>query len=269
MTSGFCDGNDDARFQRCLINNLPAITFFSTSPPSKTNMSPPPTSPTIAEPLPDTLLPPNPAPHPDETLAPEKPSMINLATPAPLPRPSTLTIPNAPAQNPPAKGVPACTPAANATPSAGRRDGDAESGGVKGIDLSEFDPYATTPGPSIAANGKKRDGTVEDEPEPLESLQEKQDANANVRIEQGVDMAPTGSSQDAAARQPSEREQASNRPATPGASTEGDQEASDKDKEPVFNFQGFLKDLKLKSAEPVARYLKRCVLFLLRDRHEY
>lgn len=118
-----------------------------------------------------------------------------------------------------------------------------------------------TPGPSIAANGKKRDGTVEDEPEPLKSLQEKQDANANVRIEQGVDMAPTGSSQDAAARQPSEREQASNRPATPGASTEGDQEASDKDKEPVFNFQGFLKDLKLKSAEPVARYLKRCVLF--------
>jgi len=27
--------------------------------------------------------------------------------------------------------------------------------------------------------------------------------------------------------------------------------------EPAFNFSGFLKDLRTKSAEPVARYLKR------------
>jgi hypothetical protein len=34
----------------------------------------------------------------------------------------------------------------------------------------------------------------------------------------------------------------------------------DKDKdEPVFNFSGFLRDLRTKPAEPIARYLKRSV----------
>lgn len=201
--------------------------------------------------------------------------MNNLATPAPPPRPSTLTAPDAPAQNPPVKGIPASTPAANATPLAGggRGDDDTESGGVvkgKGIDLSEFDPYATTTtttaalGPAFA--GKKKKKKKSDDPvgleEPLKRLQGKEDGNAR-RAEQSVDMAPTGSSQDAARRFGlGEREQASNKPMTPGTSTEKDEDASEKDKEPAFNFQGFLKDLKLKSAEPVARYLKRCVLFL-------
>lgn len=97
--------------------------------------------------------------------------------------------------------------------------------------------------------------------EPLKRLQEKEDRNAR-RVEQSVEMAPTGSSQDAARRFGlGEREQASNKPMTRGTSTERDEEAGEKDKEPAFNFQGFLKDLKLKSAEPVARYLKRCVRF--------
>lgn len=196
--------------------------------------------------------------------------MNNLATPAPPPRPSTLTAPAAPAQNPPVKGIPASTPAANATPLAGggRGDDDTESGGVvkgKGIDLSEFDPYATTTtalgsASAVKKKKKKSDDAVGLE-EPLKRLQEKEDRNAR-RVEQSVEMAPTGSSQDAARRFGlGKREQASNKPMTPGTSTERDEEAGEKDKEPAFNFQGFLKDLKLKSAEPVARYLKRCVLF--------
>ncbi|OXG78838.1 vacuolar protein sorting-associated protein 9 [Cryptococcus neoformans var. grubii Br795] len=244
---------------------------FPRRPHLKPNMSPPPTPPTVTEPS-SNPLPSNPDPapaHPDETLAAEKPSMNNLATPAPPPRPSTLTAPDAPAQNPPVKGIPASTPAANATPLAGggRGDDDAESGGVvkgKSIDLSEFDPYATTTTTTTRALGsafagrkkkKKSDDAVGLE-EPLKRLQEKEEGNAR-RVEQSVDMAPTGSSQDAARRFGlGEREQASNKPMTPGTSTERDEEASEKDKEPAFNFQGFLKDLKLKSAEPVARYLK-------------
>ncbi|ADV23481.1 Hypothetical protein CGB_G3250C [Cryptococcus gattii WM276] len=196
-------------------------------------------NPPAATESPSDPLPLNAARHPDGTLAaPEQPSVSsssssssssgssssNLATPAPPSRPSTLAIPNAPMQNPPAKGIPAATPASNATPV------------LKGLQA-------------------KQDGD-----------QEKQEENVKVE-ERGVDvdMSPTGPSQTVAARPPSKRQvQASNnnRPTTPAAapgsstSTTRDQEASDKEKEPVFNFQGFLKDLKQKSAEPVARYLK-------------
>lgn len=268
-----------ARFQRIagIINNISSCCFSTLSHLS--NMNPP-----AATESPSDPLPPNAARHPDGTLvAPEQPSVsINsssssssyLATPAPPSRPSTLLIPNAPMQNPPAKGIPAATPASNATPLVGK--GDAETGeGVKGIDLSEFDPYAT-PGPTttISARAKKSggdDGAVN----VLKGLQAKQDGDQekqqkNVRVEeQGVDvaMSPAGPSQTVAARPASKRQvQASNnnRPTTPApapgsTSTAKDQEASDKEKEPVFNFQGFLKDLKQKTAEPVARYLKRCV----------
>lgn len=166
----------------------------------------------------------------------------------------------------------------------GRGDAETERGGsVKGIDLSEFDPYAT-PGPTTTISGgakKSSSGGGGDEAvDVLKGLQAKQDGDQekqeeNVRVEEqgvDVDMSPTGPSQTVAARPPSKRQvQASNnnRPTTPApapapapgsTSTVRDQEASDKEKEPVFNFQGFLKDLKQKSAEPVARYLKRCVL---------
>lgn len=250
-------------------------------------------NPPAATESPSDPLPLNAARHPDGTLAaPEQPSVSsssssssssgssNLATPAPPSRPSILAIPNAPMQNPPAKGIPAATPASNATPLVGR--GDAETGGsVKGIvDLSEFDPYAT-PGPTtttISAGAKKNSSGGGDRAvSVLKGLQAKQDGDQekqeeNVKVEErgvDVDMSPTGPSQTVAARPPSKRQvQASNnnRPTTPAAapgsstSTTRDQEASDKEKEPVFNFQGFLKDLKQKSAEPVARYLKRCVL---------
>lgn len=274
-----------ARFQRIagIINNISSCCFSTLSHLS--NMNPP-----AATESPSDPLPPNAARHPDGTLvAPEQPSVsINsssssssyLATPAPPSRPSTLHIPNAPMQNPPAKGIPAATPASNATPLVGR--GDAETGeGVKGIDLSEFDPYAT-PGPTttISARAKKSGGGGggggDDEAvNVLKGLQAKQDGDQekqekNVRVEEqgvDVDMSPAGPSQTVAARPASKRQvQASNnnRPTTPApapgsTSTAKDQEASDKEKEPVFNFQGFLKDLKQKSAEPVARYLKRCV----------
>lgn len=255
-------------------------------------MNPPAATESLSDPLP-----PNAARRPDGTLAaPEQPSVSsssssssNLATPAPPSRPSTLAIPNAPMQNPAAKGIPAATPASNATPLVGR--GDAETGeSVKGIvDLSEFDPYAT-PGPTttISAGAKKSSsggggggggGGADEAVKALKGLQAKQDGDQekqeeNVRVEEqgvDVDMSPTGPSQTVAARPPSKRQvQASNNnrpttpapaPATGSTSTARDQEASDKEKEPVFNFQGFLKDLKQKSAEPVARYLKRCVSF--------
>jgi len=38
-----------------------------------------------------------------------------------------------------------------------------------------------------------------------------------------------------------------------------DREEDEETQEPTFNFSGFLKDLRMKSAEPIAKYLKRYV----------
>jgi len=53
----------------------------------------------------------------------------------------------------------------------------------------------------------------------------------------------------------------------PGPSTPRNGERQEREEvveqEPTFNFSGFLKDLRMKSAEPIAKYLKRYVKFIL------
>ena len=53
----------------------------------------------------------------------------------------------------------------------------------------------------------------------------------------------------------------------PGPSTPRSGERQEREEvveqEPTFNFSGFLKDLRMKSAEPIAKYLKRFVSSLL------
>jgi hypothetical protein len=51
-------------------------------------------------------------------------------------------------------------------------------------------------------------------------------------------------------------------PSTPRAAGQGGVERQEEEvveQEPTFNFSGFLKDLRMKSAEPIAKYLKRYV----------
>lgn len=56
-------------------------------------------------------------------------------------------------------------------------------------------------------------------------------------------------------------------PSTPRPGRERQQQPQDREEEeetqePTFNFSGFLKDLRMKSAEPIAKYLKRYVRLL-------
>lgn len=54
-------------------------------------------------------------------------------------------------------------------------------------------------------------------------------------------------------------------PSTPGrqgrGEGEGEGQVEKEEQEPTFNFSGFLKDLRMKSAEPIAKYLKSYVSF--------
>ena len=55
----------------------------------------------------------------------------------------------------------------------------------------------------------------------------------------------------------------------PGPSTPRSGERQEREEvveqEPTFNFSGFLKDLRMKSAEPIAKYLKRYVVLLEKE----
>ncbi|WVQ80064.1 hypothetical protein IAT38_002165 [Cryptococcus sp. DSM 104549] len=193
--------------------------------------------------------------------APTAPDPAALKTPAP-PRSITPLIPNAPAHPPPAKGLPARTPAGNATPSVTSGFGAAG----EGVDLAEFDPYATpAPAPTASAAEVKDGGGKGKEKAPGRVTV----VSADVREGPGgVAMSPTASgSGSAGGSARASLEGGRPRAGTPGTPArvaggeggnggEGGDGEEKEDKEPAFNFSGFLKDLKMKSAEPVARYLK-------------
>nr|ODN91886.1 vacuolar protein sorting-associated protein 9 [Cryptococcus depauperatus CBS 7841] len=168
---------------------------------------------------------------------------LPLTTPAPS-RPSTVTLtaPDAPAHAPPAKGLPTATPASSVTPSAGRQ-GQIHD---RAIDLAEFDPYATPASAPMLA--------IQEQPEQAE---EKEEAKVTV---QSTAMTPSNSSQGHERRENGIVSDVRSQTQEQEGQQEqlGEQEV--RNKEAVFNFSEFLKDLKQKSAEPVAKYLKSFLL---------
>jgi hypothetical protein len=145
---------------------------------------------------------------------------LPLQTPAPgagYNRSSSPLVPDAPAPKPVPRELPTSTPANSTTPM--------PSGQGRGMmDISEFDPLAT---PSAPVEG----GGGEETPVPGPS-----NPNPNPMVARA--------------------------PATPsrvtgGATSTSTPEASTEIEGTTFNFSGFLKDLRTKGAEPIAKYLKR------------
>lgn len=145
---------------------------------------------------------------------------LPLQTPAPgagYNRSSSPLVPNAPAPKPVPRELPTSTPANSTTPM--------PSGQGRGMmDISEFDPFAT---PSAGAEGGG--GEVTPVPGP---------SNPNPNL--AVSRAPATPSR-----------------ASGGVVSTSTPEASTEIEGTTFNFSGFLKDLRTKGAEPIAKYLKR------------
>ncbi|WVQ71948.1 hypothetical protein IAR50_001490 [Cryptococcus sp. DSM 104548] len=161
----------------------------------------------------------------------------NLKTPAPSRSSAALSAPNAPAPNPALQAPPAQTPLSSATPA----PGGGNAGAGLGVDLAEFDPYAT-PAPSnssAAGKGKEKEKDAS--------------AGSKVNVEESQAMTPRSSSQGRARASEATGRQ---HPEASGERGEGQEEEEEEPNQPQFNFSEFLKDLKMKSAEPVARYLK-------------
>lgn len=114
-------------------------------------------------------------------------------------------------------------------------------------DISEFDPFSPVPPtPSPAAS------TQPDEPEtPVGNAATNAAAGAIQAISNVFRRQPIASSST-----PSHSRNAS-QAGSIRSSGDADDTVATKDKEPSFDFQGFLAQLRLRSAEPVARYLKR------------
>ncbi|ODO10996.1 hypothetical protein I350_01596 [Cryptococcus amylolentus CBS 6273] len=147
-----------------------------------------------------------------------------------------LSAPNAPGPNLALQAPPAQTPASSATPAPG---GGSAAG--MGVDLAEFDPYAT-PVPSSSESGQEKEKDAS--------------ARSKVKVEESHAMTPTSSSQ---GRARASETAAGKRPEGSVSEVERgaeEEEEAEELKEPQFNFSEFLKDLKMKSADPVARYLK-------------
>jgi len=93
------------------------------------------------------------------------------------------------------------------------------------MDISEFDPFATpAPGPA------KKDA---------------EEISIPTTTQSGAGAGPGPSTPRPAGRERQQQPQ--------------DREEEEETQEPTFNFSGFLKDLRMKSAEPIAKYLKRYV----------
>ncbi|WWD19140.1 hypothetical protein CI109_103598 [Kwoniella shandongensis] len=144
-------------------------------------------------------------------------SNVPMKTPAP-PRSGEIIVPDAPSHPPPAKGLPISTPSTSLTPTIGRSERERTQ---TDVDLTEFDPFAT-PSTSTASTST-----------PVRKTDEQQSASI-----------PTTSASAIASGSGGET------PRRTGSSS------GQEPQEPSFNFSGFLKDLKLKSADPIARYLK-------------
>ncbi|KAK8854715.1 hypothetical protein IAR55_003454 [Kwoniella newhampshirensis] len=157
-------------------------------------------------------------------------SAIALPMTTPAPHRSAPIVPDAPSHPPPAKGLPLSTPSSSLTPTVSGGGRTAQSD----IDLTEFDPFATP------ASG---------------SSKSKSDANA-VIIETPVRRSEDTPSRIVDTPGPSVGMEASTSEGGSGTGSGMIRKQGTGEGEPAFNFSGFLKDLKLKSAEPIARYLK-------------
>ena len=165
---------------------------------------------------------------PDQTGAgPSQP--VEPATPAPSNR--VEVVPAAPPHALPARDLPTATPSTSATPTT-----------RPGPDISEFDPFATPMPGSTQGQERARPAL---QPSPLA---------------QSTPVHTTAARQEAAAQSPSRQTRGGSAGSSDGAAVTlpGATTTDSGLSEPAFNFSGFLKDLRLKSAEPVARYLKRC-----------
>lgn len=161
--------------------------------------------------------------HADLLSLPLKDSPANAPT-TPAPGFRSPTLPQAPAPRLPSKDLPTATPATSHTPT---------SRGT-GPDVSEFDPFATAQTPSTPAETHSPAGP---------STPRRTQATA-FGLQPREAHVPASSNHAAPDRVSSPR---------PGSQ----RVRSGDNGEPAFNFPGFLKDLRTKSAEPIARYLKR------------
>ncbi|OCF38906.1 hypothetical protein I317_07320 [Kwoniella heveanensis CBS 569] len=214
--------------------------------------------------------------------APPPQPTLPLSTPLPPSRnvdssaPGPALIPDAPRHQPPVKGLPLSTPASSATPTMAGLSKQSHSG----LDLAEFDPFATpAPAPASASAsvatgagaGAKASSNLVPSPStpakpssssavttaataaPISSNATPSSASSQSQKDSGGAITPRR-------RQPSdvEREDQGGQSGvidTPAGAAGGGSGAG-AEKEASFNFSGFLKDLRTKSAEPVAKYLK-------------
>jgi hypothetical protein len=139
------------------------------------------------------------------------------------------------------------------------------------IDISEFDPFASTP--SIKSyttpiNIQTNDNTPTIILGPISSTSNKPPALPTRKITTLSSVIASPSPTSRALPSPKAPQQISTGPIDGSGDGNGTAEREDIPQTPigpVFDFQGFLTDLRGKSAESVARYLKRCVRqFLLK-----
>lgn len=142
-----------------------------------------------------------------------------VSTPAPQ---RQTDPPPAPAHQQHIDVLPTETPASSSTPTTR----------LISADISEFDPFAT-PAPV---------------PRPTKQSQNEGNTKDGVNVKQNEVVNTPSRQTPRRERDPAGGDQRARREG------EGEDEG---ETEAVFNFPGFLKDLRLKSAEPVARYLKR------------
>ncbi|BEI83225.1 hypothetical protein CcaverHIS002_0310930 [Cutaneotrichosporon cavernicola] len=192
-------------------------------PPPKDAPSPPPKSPKSPR-----SNPPSPAP------APAPVSEAPLDTPAP----HRTSTPLAPAKPPAPEPVLAPTPGPTPGPSLSLDQANVNANSLRvRPDLAEFDPY-DTPAPQVRPKPPAGPGAEVRRKSPAG------DENAVRRSSDQPDREPR--------RSPKPRHSADRRERR----SEDPRRRSPRPEEPAFNFSGFLKDLRTKSADPVARYLK-------------
>lgn len=178
------------------------------------------------------------------------PAPSKTVEPGPTPAPAPVSQPGAPAKPPPG------APPEETQPTPARAEGLAafQTPGAStriSPDLAEFDPFAT-PAPSKAPpklpqRPQIRTDAVRSAPQPAPQAQGQPVAGPSRSQRPSRQNSRPGSGQRSA-----QGSAQGSRSGTPNPRRQNSE-----DNEPAFNFAGFLRDLKVKSAEPVARYLKR------------
>lgn len=190
---------------------------------------------TKLEPISDTPVESEPQPEPEPSKETDE-ATSTAGTSGPPPQTpvavSHLSTPNAPPPKLVPRDLPTETPAGSATPAPGL---------MPGVDVSEFDPYAT-PIPSSSTSASTGQAPAKEQEQGQE--QDEAQTSAAAAAAGGGAAGPSTPTRHHHRR----NESNTDTPASAAVATE-----------PVFNFSGFLKDIKSKPADPIARYLKRSV----------